>query len=207
GALGTLAEIALAGGDHAEAAALFERGLTLRRTLGDKRLVANSLLGLGRVSLLAGDHTQATQTLEQGLALAEEVKDTWSRSVALTNLGRVRLHAGQAAAARDVLLEGLRLARRRNDRRVAAECVQALGAVCAAEGRPLDAVRLFGAAEQLLDATGAVPSPAERAVEERFLEPLRASVEPGAFEDAWAAGRAFDPDELYAFAQASTSSS
>jgi predicted ATPase len=204
GALGTLAEIALANGRYDEAAELFERGLALRRTLGDGRLIANSLLGLGRVSLLRGDDEQASRALEEGLALAQELKDTWSISVALTNLGRVRLHVRDAAGARGFLSDALKLARDRGDRRVAAECVQTLGAVCAIENRSREAIELFAAADRLLESTGGVASPLETAVRERFLEPLRQSEGQGAFDAAWTAGRSLEGEELFALAVAST---
>ena len=55
GALTTLAELAAADGKGDEAIQLYERGLALRRELGDQRLIANSLLGLGRAELLEGD--------------------------------------------------------------------------------------------------------------------------------------------------------
>jgi len=204
GALGTLAEIASANGRYDEAAALFERGLALRRALGDGRLIANSLLGLGRVSLLAGGHEQASRALEEGLTLAQELKDTWSISVALTNLGRVRLYGRDAAGARGFLSDALKLARDRGDRRVAAECVQTLGAVCAIENRTREAIELFAAADRLLESTGGVPSPLETAVRERFLEPLRQSTGPGAFEEAWTSGRSLEGEQLFALAVAST---
>jgi tetratricopeptide (TPR) repeat protein len=198
GALGTLAEIAMAKGEYDESVALLERGLLLRRALGDKRLIANSLLGLGRVALLEGRHEQATPPLEEGLALARQVKDGWSISVALANLGRVRLYAGDLAAARELLSEGFKLAWDRNDKRVAAECAHALGAVCAAEARPLEAIEIFAGAETLREATGAVLSPTEAAVGERYLTPLESSVDRGAFETAWKTGRSLQSPELYA---------
>lgn len=197
GAVGTLAEVALARDDLAGARELLERALRLRRALGDRRLIANSLLALGRVSLLDGRHEQATDELEEGLELAREVKDTWSISVALASLGRERLFAGDAVNARERLAEGLRLARDRNDRRVAAECVQALAAVCMLEARPLEAVRLFAGAETLLESTGGVLSPAESEVRDRFVESLRESLEPATLEAAWDAGSRLDPVDLY----------
>ena len=147
GALSTLAEIAAANERlRRRRSALFERGLALRRGLGDKRLIANSLLRLGRAELTRGDDDRATALLEEGLALARQVRDTWSISVAVANLGRVQLRTnGDPARAYALLVEGLKLARDRNDKRVAAECVQGLAAVNAIEGRAREAARLFAA--------------------------------------------------------------
>ncbi len=130
GALSTLAEIAAANEDYQEAIRLFESGLALRRGLGDKRLIANSLLRLGRAELTRGDDDRATTLLEEGLAVARQVRDTWSISVAVGNLGRVQLRtSGDPALAHTLLVEGLKLARDRNDKRVAAECIQGIAAV------------------------------------------------------------------------------
>jgi hypothetical protein len=140
--------------------------------------------------------------LEEGLALARQVKDTWSISVAVANLGRVQLlTGGDPARAQTLLAEGLRLARDRNDRRVAAECVQGLAAVHAVEGRPREAARLFGNARMLLESTGAAASPAEEAIRERFLTPLQDSLGEQAFAAESEAGRSLSPDDVAALAR------
>jgi tetratricopeptide (TPR) repeat protein len=198
GALGTLGELAAVAGDYGEAASLYQRGLELRRALGDRRLIANSLLGLGRIDLVRGELDQATALLEEGLALARAVKDTWSISVVAANLGRVHLLRDDDAAARDLFVDGLRIARERNDRRVAAELLQGLAAVLAHEGRTADAARLLGAADAQREATGAVPSPAELLVAERFLAPLGLPD----FEGDLSAGRRLDLDAAFDLAAA-----
>ncbi len=202
GALGTLAELAVTAGDYAEAVRLYERGLELRRALGDRRLVANSLLSLGRVDLLRGEYDKATALLEEGLVLGRAVKDTWIVSAVLANLARVRLLRGDPTAARGLFLDALRLARERNDRRVTAEVVQGLSAVLACEERPVDAVRLLGAAEALRETTGAALSPLEVLVGERFLSPVRASLGDTAFDAERTNGRRLGLDEAVELAGA-----
>ncbi|MGZ4438850.1 MAG: protein kinase domain-containing protein [Gaiellaceae bacterium] len=198
GAATTLADIALAGGNADEAIELYERGLTLRRGLGDRRLVANSLVGLGRAELLRGDYVRAAALFEEALGLAREVKDTWIISVAHGNLARVRLCAdGDTGQARELLAEALRLARDRNDRRLAAEWVQALAAACALEGSTAEAARFAASAEALCETTGAEPYPAEELIRERFLEPVRSDP---SFAAALGAAKAQPPEELVAAA-------
>src|SRR5438067_709843 len=173
-----------------------ERGLELRRALGDRRLVANSLSSLGRVDLLQGEYDRAAALLEEGLVLARAVKDTWTVSVVLANLGRVRLLRDDAGAARGLFVDGLRLARDRNDRRVAAELVQGLAAVLAREERQADAARVLGAADALRETTGAAPSPAEALIGERFLAPVRASLGEAAFDAEQTSGRRLGIDDV-----------
>jgi predicted ATPase len=200
GAATTLADLAIAAGQRDEATGLYERGLALRRALGDKRLVANSLVGLARAELLLGDYERATALLQEALTLARQVKDTWIISLALGNLARVRLCANDdLGRARELLAEALRLARDRNDRRGAAEWVQALAASCAVDGRSAEASRLSACAEALRETTGAGLNPAEALIHDRFLVSLRADT---GFVAALESARAQTTDELIADAVA-----
>ena len=66
------------------------------------------------------------------------------------------------------------------------ECLHVLAGAACAEGLPRRAATLAGAAEELHAAIGAPPSPAERAVAERFESSLRTHAD----EDIAAARRA-----------------
>ena len=203
GAVTTLADLAVADGKGEEAIQLYERGLGLRRALGDQRLVANSLVGLGRAQMLQGDYPRATALLEEALTLARRVKDTWVASVALGNLARVLLCAdGDRGRAGVLLAEGMRLARDRNDRRLTAEWAQALAAARALEGRPGEAGRLSACADALRETTGAELYPAETMIQDLFLAPIRADA---GFSAALETARGLSADELIALAvEAST---
>ncbi len=177
GSLNILAELSAEEGDEATANELYEQSLALRRELGDKRLIANSVLTLGRAELTRGDYENATAHLQEGFALARELGDTWSMSLALTNLGRVALlDGGDAAEAAKLFADGLKLAKERGDKRVAAECLQGLGAVIATGSDGAQAARLFGASEALLETIGATPTSIEVALNEQFVPPVRTSL-------------------------------
>jgi tetratricopeptide (TPR) repeat protein len=207
GALNTLADIAAQRGDDAGATRLYEESLALRRGLGDKRLVANSVLTLGRAELLRGNMERATTLLNEGYALARDVRDTWSMSVALVNLGRVQLHSGDADRAQGFFRDGLALARDRGDKRVAAECLQGLAAVLGVKGQEPSSARLFGAAEALLEAIGATPSPAEETIRTTFVPSVQAAIGEEAFAAAQSAGRLLAPEEAIALALEATAAS
>jgi tetratricopeptide (TPR) repeat protein len=100
GALNVLAELAAKDG-NGNVAELFEQGLALRRELGDERLIANSLLLLGRVD--RNEH-RFVEALELGRGL----EDSWTTSVALLRLGEVR-------GDRELIEEALVIARERGD--------------------------------------------------------------------------------------------
>src|SRR5262249_57633968 len=128
------------------------------REVGDKRLIANSVLTLGRAELTRGDYEKATAHLQEGFALSREIGDTWSMSLALTNLGRVALReGGDTAEAGKLFADALKLAKERGDKRVAAECLQGL-AVVAGRGNEAKAARPFGACDAPLESVNAAPT-------------------------------------------------
>jgi predicted ATPase/RsiW-degrading membrane proteinase PrsW (M82 family) len=174
GALNVLGELAWRDG-NGQAAALYEEGLALRRELGDDRLVANSLLLLGRVE-------QSEERFEEALELARRLGDTWSISVALVNLGRARRQ-------REPLEEALQLARDRGDKRLGAEALQALATVELRDGNAARAARLRGAAQALLDEVGAELSPPELELDAELLPGLEEALGKDGVDREWAAGR------------------
>ena len=195
GALNILAELAGGEGDEETERKLYEESLALRRELGDRRLIANSVLTLGRAELTRGEYERATPLLEEGLRLAQELQDTWSMSLALIYLGRVALQrGGDSSEATKLFSEALALAKDRGDKRVAAECLQGLAAVIGTQGESVEAARLFGAGDALLEAIGATPSSSEVAISERFVPPVKEALGDERFGEEWAAGHSTPPD-------------
>jgi tetratricopeptide (TPR) repeat protein len=204
GALNILAEVAGSAGDEATERQLYEESLALRRELGDRRLIANSVLTLGRAELTRGEYERATPLLQEGFALAKELRDTWSMSLALIYLGRVALQSGgDAGEASWLFAEALALAKERGDKRVAAECLQGLAAVLGLRGDGVQAARLFGAGEGILEAIGATPSSSEIAISERYVPPVKEALGDERFDAEWAAGHSTPPDEAIDVALAS----
>ncbi|HYZ76877.1 MAG TPA: BTAD domain-containing putative transcriptional regulator [Gaiellaceae bacterium] len=163
----------LAGSDYAKARPLFEESLALRRRLGDKRNAANSLAHLGITALLEGEPTQAQASLAEALELATNLDNQLLVASALVNLGLVALFDGDCRRARSLACDSLAIAQRLGDKPTIVESLHVLAGAASADGRPLRAATLGGAAEALHDAIGAPPSPAERAVSERFESELR----------------------------------
>ncbi len=199
-ALANLAETAFAHSDYARATQLFEESLALRRELGDGRNIANALLNLGRTELMRGEDERAVALLEEGLGLARELGDTWSISVALGNLADAALRRDDRVGARTLLAEALTAAQKRGDKRVSAECLQRAGGVAAAEGEVVRAARLWGAAEALRTSIGALLSPAERAIEAAWLQPVRAALGQESYEAEWDRGRRLELDQAISLA-------
>jgi non-specific serine/threonine protein kinase len=89
----------------------------------------------------------------------------------------------------------LALFREQGDRHMVAWCLDGLAGVAVAEGQPVRAARLFGAAEALREAIGAPMSAATRAAFERHVAAARAAAGEAAFAAAWAEGRTMTPEQ------------
>lgn len=195
-ALDTLAMVADYRGEHRQAQALSERSLRLRRLLGDAILITSSTNTLGLAAMRAGDLDAAEAAFAECLDLARGLGEKLYVAAALCALGEIALGRDQPEAAAERLLEALSCYRELGDDRVCAECLYGLGGVAASLGRPLDAVRLWGAADALRERSGATPSPEERALDRRFAPLVASQIDPEPLEHARATGRSLDEDML-----------
>ena len=162
------------------------RASTLRRELGDKRLIANSVLTLGRAELTRGDYEQRDRAPRRRASRSRASSATRgacrSRS---TNLGRVALRdGGDTAEAAKLFADALKLAKERGDKRVAAECLQGLGAVVATRRRRARRRRGCSApCDALLESIGATPTTIEVALNEQFIPSVKTSLGEERFSD------------------------
>ena len=195
-ALDTLAMVADYSGRHRRAQEYSERSLALRRALGDAILITSSTNTLGLTAMRAGDLDAAGHAFTECLELARGLGEKVYVAAALCALGEIALSQDLAEIAAERLLGALSLYRELGDERDCAECVHALGGVAAAVSRPLDAARLFGAAEAMRERSGAVSTPEEKAVEERFGPIVKAGGDQRSLDRARREGRLLDDGEL-----------
>ncbi len=195
-ALDTLAMVADYRGEHRQAQALSERSLGLRRSLGDAILITSSTNTLGLAAMRAGDLDAAERAFTECLELARGLGEKLYVAGALCALGEIALSRDLPDVAAERLLEALSFYREIGDDRVCAECLYGLGGVAAALGRPLDALRLWGAADALRERSGAALSPEERALDRRFAPVVASQCEPEPLARARATGRSLDRDML-----------
>ncbi len=83
-----------------------------------------------------------------------------------------------------------------------AACLEGLAEVAAGQDRPRRAARLWGAAEVIRERLGAPLPPAGRSRFAASVARARATLGDGAFEAAWAEGRALPLDQAVASALA-----
>jgi hypothetical protein len=82
-----------------------------------------------------------------------------------------------------------------------AYCLEGLAGVAAVRGEAARAARLFGAAEALRERVGAPLTPTERSLYEGLLAAVLAGLDPHAFAEVWADGRALPLDTAVALAR------
>jgi ATP/maltotriose-dependent transcriptional regulator MalT len=138
-------------------------------------------------------------------AFEEYLSETSARhpigaATAHCNLGLVALCEHQRDAAAEHLRQALVLARETQAKVLLAECLHGMAGVAAMDGALERAVRLWGAAESLKEATAAPLSSPERFIVEQYLEPARGSLAADMFAAAKAEGAGTGLDVSIAYA-------
>lgn len=195
-------QMAIFRGEYERAKALLEESLALYRALGDDWDAAHVLNFLGIIPLAQGDFEGAAHRFAEGLSVSRRVGDRLPIRISLYNLALARQGQGDAAAARALLGEGLTLSAEAGDEASVAYFLEGLAGL---PGDPERAATLFGAAEARLEAVGSVPVYAfapDRSGHDRAVAAVRSRLERGAFEAAWARGRALSFEQAVAFARA-----
>ena len=108
-----------------------------------------------------------------------------------------RAHRGDLVTARALLEEGLAILRALNDKWFIAFCLEELASVVMAQGEPVWAARLWGAADALRDTVGLPLPPVFRADYERSVAAARTRIGEKAFTAAWAEGRTMAPEHVF----------
>jgi tetratricopeptide (TPR) repeat protein len=188
--LHNLGRVAFDQRDFDRAAALSEESLILFRELGDKRGIATSLHDVGRIALDQGEYARATAYLEASLALRRDLEDRWGEASSLHNLGYVMLHQDDDMRAMIYFAESLALRREMGDKVGIAECLAGLAGMVGAQGQPVHATRLLGAAQALRDIIGAHKLPSEHLGDEHAMATVRVQLDEASFAAAWAEGQA-----------------
>ena len=182
----------------------FEESLRLFRVSGDsaKWGEAHTLAYLGLAPLLDGEPEPARRCFEEGLAAARAAGDRVAAHQALYKLGLLALTEGDLDRAEAYLREGLSLADEVRDIINAPYFVKGLGQVAGLRGRAAFAVRLLGAAETALRATGSAPYRyiPDQALQDRVLAAARDALGEAAFDGEWRRGRAMTLEQAIDYA-------
>jgi predicted ATPase/DNA-binding CsgD family transcriptional regulator/DNA-binding XRE family transcriptional regulator len=120
----------------------------------------------------AGDLAAADEVCAAGLARAREAADVHSRWCLLPHMVTLDLHVGRVQDAAAHLREGIQIAVRTGGWIELVNCLDGCGHLCAATGRPAEAVTIWAALAVLLGHDGGADAPADM---RRRTEPLRAA--------------------------------
>ncbi len=199
-----LAGLALLQGDLTRAEEYYTEALRLLQQVGSRQGMGYMDIRLGDVAYAQGRLDRAGELLHESLSISQERGDEWTSTEALRHLARVRLAQGQTAEAARLYADSLARCHANGDVYCVAESLAGLGGVAAAQGEPLRAATLYGAALALHDAHGLPVWPPDRAEYDHQVTPARARLDPAAFAEAEAAGRAMTLDDAVGYAAAST---
>ncbi|HVF99773.1 MAG TPA: tetratricopeptide repeat protein, partial [Chloroflexia bacterium] len=129
-------------GDSATSIRLEAESLGIYRELGDRRGVAQVLLGMGLRQRAGGELEAAEASFKESLELSRESGDTWGIAGALTNLGLI-FFGRDDELARTYLEEGLQAMRQAGDRNNVTLILNNLGVIALHRGELEEARRLW----------------------------------------------------------------
>ena len=181
--------VALGQEGHAAAEAHARAALPWFEEVGDlygKRL---ALMVIATMRLKEGDLANARMAAEEAVRVAYAYGLGRELGIALQVLGTVMMHQRELDAAARALGEALRALRDDPQAFWLARALELLGVIECARSRPLEAARLFGAAEARRERMGAVMFRLDRERLAPHVEAARAALGDDAFAEAWQAGR------------------
>jgi hypothetical protein len=187
-------------GDAEQAMVLAQEALDCARATSDPWLVPFCLHIVGVAFRRRGDVEQGISLFRESLAMLRPVGDRWSMTLVLVNLGGTAQAMGDTAAAWRAYQEALVLSQELWEPRGIALLLECLAEVAAAQDRAGPGARLMGAAEGLLDRTGAVWPPSYTESRQQALTAMRAALGDAAFEEALKEGRAMPLEQAIAAA-------
>ena len=193
-----LGQVAFDEGDARRACLLLEEGLMLQQASGDRRGSVSTLSVLMRVLFAQDEVIPARTRNEERLALSQALGFRWGIADSLTIQGHLALQEGDEAKAEKLFEESLELLREVNDNGAVAACLQSIGVAVAAQGRLVEAARLWGAAEAMCGTLGESLLPVEHALAARGVMAVRAELGEEAFSAAYSEGQAMTPEQAFA---------
>ena len=197
-----LGNLGLFAQDFGRALRLYQESIEYATLSGSSEVEAIARENLGLLALDQGDLPLAVELLEESARLATEAGDDRGRSSATRALAAALLESGEIDAARDRLAQSLELAQRLGELNGIAYCLDTFAGLATAEGDPERAARLFGAADNVRAAIGALRPPDQQPLYERWVSSTLAQLETATYAACYESGRALELDEAVELALA-----
>ncbi|MBI5879661.1 MAG: tetratricopeptide repeat protein [Chloroflexi bacterium] len=198
--LKNLGETASAQKNYASGRALLTEALDKFRTMTEPRFMADTLGGLADIVMSEGDAEEAYALYEDYVKQLRIVGIKDGIAIPIRRLGQIALQRGDYAEAAALFQESLASNMEAQDQRGAAACLAAWAAMYAAQGRSLEAARLYGAVNTLLESWHTRMLPIDQDLYERSIAALRARFDAATFDAAESAGRALTLEQAIALA-------
>ena len=195
-----LGNLALEHDEYENARTLYEQSLALHRAAGNRLEEASTLNNLGVVGRLQENWEDAISKLTESLAVFREIGDQQGTARCLLNLAGANLDGGDVRKAGALSRESLLLWHELGGKWDIVDCFEDIGSIAAADGRAVEAARLYGASDALRDSVGATPSPFEQVLRDRYMVPAIAALGDETFQKEWERGHAMPFDDAVAYA-------
>ena len=182
-------------GDLVRARTLLEESLPLYQEVGHKLGMAYALSFLGQVVFQQGEVDKADILLNESVRLHRAVGDRRGLSRSLLHVAGLATVQRDYTAAHACYEESLTIASELGLVGFIASGLKGLGIVAVAQGQPIWAAQLWGAAENLRESRGLSLSPATY---DHMVAVVRSQLGESAFEEARAVGRALTPAQALA---------
>jgi predicted ATPase len=197
-----LGGVASDAGQFGRSRAFYEESLAIFRELEFREGVAMALSNLGALAVNERRLELAERQLAESIELFREANSEGGLAHAFLSQGQLALQALRSEEASAPLAESVRLFHGLGHRQGTAAALQGLAAVLALRGSCEAAAKLLGAADRLLEETGAALAPLEHEISDRAAAVIRAGLGEERFQRAWREGRSMSLDEAADFALA-----
>ncbi|MBU3061936.1 protein kinase [Nocardia sp. NEAU-G5] len=189
-------------GDLASASAALERVIEVFGANPRESRYVGALITLGLNHAMHGDPARAIEYHGKVLAITEKYGETVFRSTALWALGTAVWKQGDRRRSQELLTEALRINRRVRSAMLAAQSLEALAWIAAADGAAEHAAVLLGAAGELWQSTGNIlfGVPELLAYHEECHRTVRAALGARGFVAAFRRGQVKGMDAAVAYA-------
>jgi tetratricopeptide (TPR) repeat protein len=191
-------------GDYRSARAHQEKSLEVFQLFGNSDVISQTLHRIGELARLEGDYQRAGECYEICLHNYREVGMKLEIASNLHKLGFIAQHYNDFQKARSLFDESLSIQRETGNKQGIAECLASLAGLAAVTSQPTRALRLFSAAQTLLDTTRAPLAPADLVEWKRDQAIARAQLDDAACIQAQAEGRAMGLEQAIAYALETT---
>ncbi len=194
------------GGDLDRATSVLDESLVLSRDDGDAITRAGALRNVGVVARFRGEYEHAAALLRESIAQGERAacRDGWGIARGLRDLARLAYLQDDNQSARALLSQTFEVIRESQFAGAAlADALEVLGFVEVAEGEPVRAATLLGAAETQWRACGGSRYPPDQPDYDLTVTRIRAALDADTYAMAWREGQTMSGEQAIEYSRSS----